>query len=98
MKILKLLFIISVVLLLIKGFAYFNIRVSEKYEVDLMTTHRTIENNKNALRDIEIRKGELLKQKKHNRISIIIITIIAILILIAIIIVYYKEGRSMGQN
>ena len=94
MKIIRILFFVSLVLLLIEGFAYFNIRVSEKYEVDLMTTHRTIENKQDSLNDIEIRKTELIKQKERNKISIIIISIIAILLFVVLVYGHYTLKKD----
>ncbi|MCK9208525.1 MAG: hypothetical protein M0P66_15535 [Salinivirgaceae bacterium] len=84
-KIIRILFFASIGLLLIEGFAYFNIRVSEKYEVDLMTTHRSITGEKDKTNDIEIRKVELEKQKHDNKTSIVITSTILLLLSLALI-------------
>ena len=94
MKIIRIMFFICIGLLFIEGFGYFNIRVSEKYEVDLMTTHRTIQNKQDSLDKIEARKAELVKQKNRNKISIIVTSIITLLLFVVLIYGHYNMEES----
>ena len=69
-RILKISGIVLVVATILQGFGYLNLMVSYKYEVDLMETNITTDNNLSPLEKIkrleqmQVRKQEIMTQKK----------------------------------
>lgn len=63
------------ILLIVKCFAFYNTKISYKYEVDLMKSHYISEGQTN-FDTITQKEHKLLKQEKQIKISIIILSII----------------------
>jgi len=79
-KILRILFYIVFALIMLEGFGYINILVSEKYEVDLLETNYKVQGIKLPDKNIVAKKKEIAYQKKINKISLIVTSILLITI------------------
>lgn len=76
MKFIKIITIITFILILLDGFAYFNIMTSEKYEVDLLETHYKVEGKSLPQESIEAKKREILAQKKRTKVELTVLSIV----------------------
>jgi hypothetical protein len=74
MKIIKIITIFSFILILLEGYAYYNILVSEKYEVDLKETDYKVRGISLPQAKIEAKKREILEQKKSTKVELTLFT------------------------
>lgn len=99
MKILKISAIVFTIGLLLQIYAYYNLKVSYKYEVDLMETNIKVDDNiSNQERikrteHLELRKKEILHQQTTTKIYLFIF-LIGLIILLYII---FSRGNKLNR-
>lgn len=95
MKLIKTITIITFILILLEGFAYFNIMTSEKYEVDLLETTYKIQEKRLPQESIETKKREILAQKKRTKAELMVLTIV----FVSLVSVWaYKSHKAKVQH
>ncbi len=90
MKTLKIISFVVFALILLDGFAYYNLLTSEKYEVDLLETHYKVEGKNLPNEKIDAKKKEITKQKKKTKIELVILSPIMLTLLGILIYKNYK--------